>query len=344
MIIVVGANGFIGSNVFESISKNYKCNVIPVDRKTTFYNRNYLSKNDIQRLVFSENLFEYLYEHHGEIRNVVVMSGNSNTLETDLENLYEENYRYPKKIIEICVELNIDIIYASSASIYKYQETTTVREELPSNEYAKSKYALDSYVVNNVLESGKIYGLRFFNVYGRNEDHKGKMSSMIKKLTEQYINSGYMTLFSGAKGYDCGEQKRDFVSVDRVCDVILYFLTQDRPSGIFDVGTGVPITFNSIASLVYEVFHGKKAGTIKNNDLIDKGALKYISMPRNIEISYQSYTCANINYDYGFQISYDECISELKKYIELVIKKNIAIEMQSEKYATSLVCHQSIVN
>lgn len=322
MIVVLGANGFVGSNVYRSIKEIYVCKVVPVDKEITLSSRNYLL-DDVSSLIVSGELPEFIKHNNGVISHVVIMSGNSNTLGGEYYSLMEDNYEYPKRIIDLCLLYGIGVIYASSASVYKYQYKGTFRKELPINDYARSKFALDEYVKNKIDRREKVYGLRLFNVYGPNEEHKGNMSSMIYKLTNQYLNTGFMSVFGETDGYKSGEQKRDFISVDRVANVVIDFLSNDYKSGIYDVGTGVPISFNDIASLVYYTANSLPYNELNSSELVENGVLRYTEISSEIRSYFQSYTCAVVDGVCHKHTTRSDSIYDISRHIEWLIEKSI---------------------
>ena len=182
-----------------------------------------------------------------------------------------------------CLEYGIPFIYASSAAVYggARQFGEQPENELPLNVYGYSKLLFDQYVRRLDLERGQqVVGLRYFNVYGPREQHKGPMASVAFHFNEQLRKDGEVQLFEGTDGYEPGEQERDFVYVDDACAVNLWFLEHRDRSGIFNVGTGRAQTFNEVANAAI-AWHGK-------------GRIRYIPFPAVLKNAYQSYTQADL--------------------------------------------------
>ncbi len=205
--------------------------------------------------------------------------------------MMETNYRYSVDLFEHCLAKGIPLIYASSAAVYG--ASTVFKEndraaERPLNVYGYSKLLFDDYVQRRQAERGRrktkrrapVVGLRYFNVYGPGEAHKGSMASVAFHLHGQVTATGEARLFEGSGGYAAGEQRRDFVHVGDVVDVNLWFYEQQRISGVFNVGTGASATFNEVANAII-AWHGK-------------GSVRYIPFPQELESRYQSFTEADV--------------------------------------------------
>ncbi len=187
---------------------------------------------------------------------------------------------------ELRLRLNeqIPFLYASSAAVYgrgnEFREDKEL--EAPTSVYAYSKSLFDHYVrCNSKYAKSKVVGLRYFNVYGPGEEHKAAMSSMVLQLYKQVMDTGYMKLFKGCHGFKDGMQSRDFVHVDDICKVNLWFSKNQSPNGVFNLGTGQANSFLSVAELV---------GRYLDNDNI-----QFIGFPKSLVAHYQSYTCADIS-------------------------------------------------
>jgi len=196
----------------------------------------------------------------------------------------QNNFEYSKTLLHHCLEHSIPYIYASSASVYG---SGSVFKEDPDNErpinlYAYSKYLFDQYVRRYLTEAGsQVVGLRYFNVYGPREQHKGRMASVAFHFDQQVSQSGTAKLFAGSGGYAAGEQRRDFVYVEDAAAVNLWCMNQPQVSGIFNLGTGRSQTFNDVANTVIG-FHGR-------------GKIEYIPFPTELEGRYQSFTEADMS-------------------------------------------------
>jgi ADP-L-glycero-D-manno-heptose 6-epimerase len=285
VIIVTGAAGFIGSNLVEGLNRRGTRDVIAVDNLTDggkFRNladldiADYLDMDDFLRLVEANHDF-------GKVRAILHQGACSTTTEWDGRFMLRVNFEYTKKLFHYCQARHIPLIYASSASVYgagpNYSEDP--KQEKPLNVYGYSKFLFDQYLRSRLghLKS-QVVGLRYFNVYGPREQHKGHMASVAFHFDRQLEESGECRLFEGSGGYGDGEQRRDFIYVGDAVDVNLWFMDHADRSGIFNCGTGRSQSFNDVANAVI-AWRGK-------------GRLKYIPFPDNLKGSYQSFTEADL--------------------------------------------------
>jgi ADP-L-glycero-D-manno-heptose 6-epimerase len=234
----------------------------------------------------------------GELAAILHQGACSDTTETDGRYMMQNNYRYSRELFEFCVDEEIPYIYASSAAVYGagpgFREDRAC--EAPLNVYGYSKFLFDQYVRRNWSErSAQVVGLRYFNVYGEREQHKGRMASVALHFFNQYRAQGKVKLFEGSGGYANGEQRRDFVSVEDAVAVNLYFLDQPRQSGIFNVGTGAAQSFNDVAVATVNACrkHNHEA-PLTLADMQRQGVIEYIPFPAELAGKYQSYTQADI--------------------------------------------------
>lgn len=275
MIIVTGAYGFIGSNLIKELQKRGHRNILAVDYTTREYDLNNVLYTPAD--YFYENLSDYCKNaeaifHEGAI---------SSTTETNKKLLFEKNLNPTYELIYYCRNNNIPLQYASSASVYgnpTKEDWDSINKPMnPLNEYAKSKKSID-YLFNLILGSKRppklIQGMRYFNVYGPNEDHKGDQASPYHKFKKQFDETGKIKLFEGSENF-----YRDFISVEELIEKKLYCL-ENKQSGIYDVGTGSPNSFYDVAVEV--------GGS---DSVID-----WIPMPENLKEHYQKYTKANMNW------------------------------------------------
>ena len=284
MIIVTGSNGFIGSNLIKGLNSMGITNILAVDDHENFPPSENLSNCEFQDLVKIEDIDKLLRKYpNKDISHIFHQGACSDTMEKDINYMLKNNYLFSKDLLTLALEKNINFIYASSASVYGdgkiFEEDK--KYEKPINLYAYSKFIFDQYVRELMNKNdSQIVGLRYFNVYGPNEQHKGRMASVAFHLHQQLKESKSIKLFEGSDGYEDGEQKRDFIHVDDVVKVNLWFM-KNEVSGIFNVGTGLSQSFNDVANAV-----------IKWNK---RGKIKYIPFPEELIGSYQSYTQANID-------------------------------------------------
>ncbi|MGB5339160.1 MAG: ADP-glyceromanno-heptose 6-epimerase [Gammaproteobacteria bacterium] len=286
MIIVTGGAGFIGSNIVKALNTRGREDILVVDDLrdgTKFRNladceiQDYLDKDDFIKQVRAGTDF-------GAPVEVVFHEGAcSKTTEWDGRYMMDNNYEYSKSLLHYCQEKGAAYLYASSASVYGGgQVFGESREfEAPLNVYGYSKFLFDQYV-RRVLPGAKnqIAGFRYFNVYGPREQHKGSMASVAYHLSQQLDAGENPRLFAGCDGYGDGEQRRDFIYVDDVVDVNLWFMDNPDKSGIVNLGTGRCQSFNDVANAVI-AWHGR-------------GAIEYIPFPEHLRGRYQSFTEADI--------------------------------------------------
>jgi ADP-L-glycero-D-manno-heptose 6-epimerase len=287
MIIVTGGAGFIGSNIIQGLNAQGRTDILVVD--------DFSNGVKFRNLVDCE-AFDYLDKEDflERIRtgadspipiDVVFHCGAcATTTEWDGRYMMRNNYSYSKELLEYCIARAIPFLYASSAAVYG--RGTVFREtreyEAPLNVYGYSKFLFDQYVRRRLPEiQSQVVGLRYFNVYGPRESHKGAMASVAYHLNQQLISEGRVRLFAGSDGYADGEQRRDFIYVDDVVAVNLWFMQHPHRSGIFNVGTGRSQSFNEVARAVL-AWHGH-------------GIIEYIPFPERLRGYYQSFTEADLS-------------------------------------------------
>jgi ADP-L-glycero-D-manno-heptose 6-epimerase len=313
MMVVTGAAGFIGSNLVAGLNRRGITDIIAVDDLTDgtkFRNladleiADYVDKDEFLALAEADELPE-------DIEAVFHQGACSTTTEWNGEFMMEVNYRYSKMLLEFCQGRRIPFIYASSASVYgmgpKFTEDQAT--EKPINLYAYSKHLFDQYVRRIKKPEAQIAGLRYFNVYGPREQHKGGMASTAFHFNNQIEKDGECRLFEGSDGYENGEQRRDFVYVDDVVDVNLWLLDHAHITGVFNCGTGKSQAFNDVANAVI-AWHGK-------------GKIKYVPFPENLIGRYQSFTEANLTKlrAAGYDKPFNTVEQGVKKYLDWLHRK-----------------------
>lgn len=285
MIIVTGGAGFIGSNVVQGLNHRGEMEILVVDDLSDGRKFANLASCEI---VDYEDLADFRTRLRRGLalkpRCIFHQGACAVTTEWDGRYMMDINYAYSKELLDYCLAEHVPLIYASSAAVYgagnRFVEDPSA--ERPLNVYGYSKLLFDELVRRRLPESrSQVVGLRYFNVYGPGEAHKGAMASVAFHLNQQIIDAGEARLFEGSDGYDAGEQRRDFIYVDDVVSVNLWFLDHQERSGIFNVGTGKAATFNSLADAVI-AWHGA-------------GTKRYISFPSDLRGAYQSFTEADIS-------------------------------------------------
>jgi len=310
MYIVTGGAGFIGSNLARSLIEHGHDEVVVVDdlqdgRK--FINiadlsiADYLDKDDFLERLNSDKGFA------GNLEAVFHQGACSETTEWNGRYMMKNNYAYSQSLLHHCLQNRTPYIYASSAAVYggSRQFVEDPLFENPLNVYGYSKLQFDRYVRRVAPDpESQVVGLRYFNVYGPREQHKGAMASVAFHFNNQVQEDGEARLFTGTDGYGDGEQLRDFVYVDDVCDVNLWFLENPAVSGIFNTGTGRAQSFNDVANAVID-WHGK-------------GRIRYIPFPDHLKGAYQSFTEADLTElrESGCDVEFRPVEAGVKDYLD----------------------------
>jgi len=315
MIVVTGAAGFIGSNLIRELDRRGYSNLVAVDdltdgRKFT----NLVGCNVADYFDKTEFLDRLMKGELGKIDAIFHQGACAVTTEWNGHYMMETNYRYSVEVFEHCLAQRVPLIYASSAAVYGastvFKENDAATER-PLNVYGYSKLLFDHYVRRRLGERRRstkrratVVGLRYFNVYGPGEAHKGSMASVAFHLHGQVAATGEARLFEGSGGYGPGEQRRDFVYVDDVVDVNLWFFEQRQKSGVFNVGTGSSATFNDVAGAIL-AWHGR-------------GAIRYIPFPPELTSRYQSFTEADIGAlrAAGYSRAFRDVRAGIKDYLD----------------------------
>jgi ADP-L-glycero-D-manno-heptose 6-epimerase len=297
--VVTGAAGFIGSNLVRALNERGETDIIAVDNLTRADKFLNLAGCEIADFIDKRDFVVQLAagEFEGAIEAVLHQGACSDTMETDGRYIMENNYRYSVALLDYCQEEEVPLLYASSASVYGSGKVFREQRECeaPLNIYGYSKFLFDQVVRRRLPDAdSQIAGFRYFNVYGSNEAHKGRMASVAFHFFIQFRGEKRVRLFQGWDGYADGEQKRDFVSVEDVVEVNLHFLERPALSGIFNLGTGRAQSFNDVAVATINAClraEGQTALTLE--EMRARSMIEYIAFPDALKGKYQSYTEAD---------------------------------------------------
>jgi ADP-L-glycero-D-manno-heptose 6-epimerase len=322
--VVTGAAGFIGSRLVAALNRAGVTEILAVDNLANGAKAKNLAALEIDDYLDKREFLAQLESGRldGSIDAVLHQGACSDTMETDGRYVMENNYACSKALFDWCQDEEVPLIYASSAAVYGAgKEFGEAREnEDPLNVYAYSKYLFDQYVRKRAGENGsQVAGLRYFNVYGPNEAHKGRMASVAFHAFNQFRAEGRVKLFVGSDGYEDGAQQRDFVHVDDAVAVNLWLLENRGISGIFNCGTGRAQTFNDVAAAVINTVNGSDFSV---EELLEKRFIEYIPFPPQLVGKYQSYTQADLARlrEAGFEGSFRPVEEGVSDYVRELLK------------------------
>jgi len=299
-LIVTGAAGFIGSNLVRALNERGERDIIAVDNLARADKVANLRDLEIADFVDKRDFLQRMEagRYDGKVAAILHQGACSDTMEADGRYMMENNYEYSMALLRWCRARSVRLIYASSASVYGAGRVfREAREnEAPLNVYGYSKFLFDQVVRRELPRMMlQLAGFRYFNVYGPREAHKGRMASVAFHFFNQYTAGGRVRLFEGADGYGPGEQVRDFVSVEDVVRVNLFFLDHARVSGVFNVGTGRAQSFNDVAVATVNAVRAARGEAPQSlEELRRAGAVEYIAFPPQLVGKYQSFTQADV--------------------------------------------------
>lgn len=286
-VVVTGGAGFIGSALIRELNDRGITRIIVVDNLAKTEKWKNLVGKKFTDIIPKENLFNWLIGKENDIAAFFHLGACSDTTETDCHYLLENNYRYSRRLAEYAIPNNHRFIYASSAATYGdgrfgfSDDHDKLENFSPLNMYGYSKHLFDLWLKRENLLN-KVVGIKYFNVFGPNEYHKGKMASAVLKMVPDVLTKGKIFLFKSSEPhlYKDGSQLRDFVYVKDAVRMTSQFLDNDL-GGIFNLGSGAPRTWNDLAKAVFQA-------------LDQKMVIEYIEMPGDLRGKYQNYTAADM--------------------------------------------------
>lgn len=326
--IVTGAAGFIGANIVKALNDRGISNVIAVDNLKKADKFKNLIDCEIADYIDKTEFLELIEGGHfdGVIDTIFHEGACSDTMETDGRYMMDNNYRYSSSLLDFCLDQEVSYLYASSASVYGggriFQESR--EHEGPLNVYGYSKFLFDQLVRRQTRDANsQVVGFRYFNVYGPREQHKGRMASVAFHHFNQYREHGKVKLFEGCDGYGNGEQSRDFVFIEDVVNVNMFFLDHPEKSGIFNLGSGRAQPFNDVATSTVNAcraLEGKPALSLA--EMVSQGIVEYIDFPEALKGKYQSFTQADISKlrEAGYQDPFNTVEQGVTKYVNHLAK------------------------
>jgi ADP-L-glycero-D-manno-heptose 6-epimerase len=329
LTVVTGAAGFIGSQLVAALNRAGTTEVLAVDDLENGAKVRNLAALEIADYLDKREFLVQLEAGRldGSIDAILHQGACSDTMETDGRYVMDNNYAYSKAVLDWCQDEQVPLLYASSAAVYGAgREFGEAREnEDPLNVYAYSKFLFDQYARKRTAgfsasEGGaQVAGLRYFNVYGPNEAHKGRMASVAFHAYRQFRAEGRVKLFAGSDGYEDGGQQRDFVHVDDVVSVNLWLLENRDISGIFNCGTGRAQTFNQVAAAVINTLED---ADLSVQEMVEKGFIEYIPLPPELAGQYQSHTQADLGRlrEAGYEGSFRSVEEGVAGYVRELLK------------------------
>lgn len=317
MIIITGAAGFIGSCLVSKLNKEEFYDLIPVDDFSRDDKNKNLEGKKITEKVHRDNLSEFIDKNHRFIQFIFHLGARTDTTEFDQSVFDKLNLNYSKMVWQKCVEFGLPLVYASSAATYGagefgYEDKHELISELkPLNPYGVSKNDFDKWALEQEKKPYFWAGLKFFNVFGPNEYHKGRMASVVFHAFNQIKKEGKMKLFrSHKKDYADGEQLRDFIYVKDVVDVCYFLMHHRKDNGIYNLGTGEARTFLDLAKNTFKAMEKPEN-------------IEFIDTPADIRDKYQYYTEADMNKlrTIGYRNNFTTLEEGIKDYVKNYLTK-----------------------
>ena len=324
VIVVTGGAGFLGSNIVARLTRSADADVVVCDHAKQDERWRNLARHDIADWVFPEQLPDFLEANRDDVVRIIHMGAISSTTEPDIDRILHTNFQFSRDLWKWCSESGVELFYASSAATYGGGEAGFRDDETPEalamlrplNAYGWSKHLFDRYVVRAIAREGphppRWIGLKFFNVYGPNEYHKGSMKSVIAQIFPSARDGGSVRLFrSHHPEYEDGGQLRDFVYVDDCVRVLEWLMQKGDVNGLFNLGTGKARRFSDLARAVFAA-------------LDREPRIEYVDTPLEIRDKYQYFTQAEV--DKLRKAGFAEPFTELEDGVSDYVRKYLATD------------------
>jgi len=318
MYVVTGGAGFIGSNIVWALEQRGCKKLVVVDRLRDSEKWKNIAKRELYDVIHPKDFGEFLDDHRDQIKAIFHMGAISSTTETDADLIMDNNFRLTRDLWDWCTEYRVPFIFASSAATYGSGQhgfvddasCSALAKLAPLNPYGWSKHLLDRRVARMIEDSAEKppqwVGLKFFNVYGPNEYHKGSMQSVVSHIFPVAKKDEVASLFtSHHPDYEDGGQLRDFIYVGDCVDVMMWVLDNEGVSGLFNCGTGQARPFKDLAAAVY---------TALDHDV----KIKYVPMPEQLREKYQYYTQADMTKlrNAGYRAKFTSLEEGVRQYVQ----------------------------
>lgn len=302
-IVVTGAAGFIGSNLIKALNAQGETHIVAVDDLTQGDKFRNLAKLQIADYVDYKDFYsQFDAGRFGKVEAVFHEGACSDTMETNGQYMMATNYGLSCQLYQACQKQGTRLLYASSAAVYGGSESFSEKPEFeqPLNVYGYSKLLFDQYLRRELGQKfqnsqTQVAGFRYFNVYGPQEQHKGRMASVAFHQFHQFQQTGKVKLFADYGGYAAGEQMRDFIFVDDLVAVKLWFYENPGKSGLFNLGTGRAQPFNDVAVALVNAMrrhHGQASLNLASQ--VAQGLIEYVPFPDALRGKYQCFTQADL--------------------------------------------------
>ncbi len=316
MIVVTGAAGFVGSVMIAHLLKNGHDKIVAIDDFSRVDKNRNLENKNVRHLIHRDQGINWMKNNSKLIKGIFHLGARTDTTEFDKKIFNDLNIQYSISIWKICTEYNIPFIYASSAATYGSgslgydDDHGNIINLQPLNPYGESKQVVDEYIIRQVNTPSKWYGFKFFNVYGPNEYHKGRMASVVFHAFNQIKSTGGMKLFrSHRDDIKDGYQSRDFIYIQDVVEVLYWFYRQKPENGIYNLGTGQARPFLHLTQAVF------KAMNISEK-------ISFIDTPEDIRETYQYFTEAKMSKlkEVGCPVKFKSLEDGVTEYVQSYLK------------------------